>query len=52
MAIGVAERRSNGTEDPMTDPETLTFADDGAILNSKVPMPVYRGAVPADADGL
>lgn len=36
----------------MTDPETFTFADDGSIPNSKVPMLVYRGAVPADAGAI
>jgi uncharacterized protein YjlB len=32
----------------MTDPLTFTFADDGAIPNSKLPLLVYRQAVPAD----
>ena len=32
----------------MSEPQTFTFADDGAIPNSKLPMLVYRGAVPAD----
>jgi len=32
----------------MTQPLTFTFADDGAIPNSKLPMLVYRAAVPAD----
>ena len=32
----------------MTDPLTFTFADDGAIPNSKLPLLVYRDAVPAD----
>ena len=32
----------------MTEPETFTFADDGAIPNSKLPLLVYRQAVPAD----
>jgi uncharacterized protein YjlB len=32
----------------MTEPETFTFADDGAIPNSRLPMLVYRGAVPPD----
>lgn len=32
----------------MTQPETFTFADDGAIPNSKLPLLVYRQAVPAD----
>ena len=36
----------------MTGPETLTFADDGAIPNSSLPLLVYRGAVPADADAI
>ena len=32
----------------MTDPQTFTFTDDGAIPNSKLPLLVYRQAVPAD----
>ena len=32
----------------MTEPLTFTFADDGAIPNSRLPLLVYRGAVPAD----
>src|ERR1700733_15833698 len=35
----------------MTEPQeplTFTFADDGAIPNSKLPLLVYRNAVPAD----
>jgi len=32
----------------MTQPETFTFADDGAIPNSRLPLLVYRKAVPAD----
>ncbi len=36
----------------MSDPETFTFADDGAIPNAAVPMLVYRAAVPADADAI
>ena len=30
------------------EPLTFTFADDGAIPNSRLPMLVYRAAVPAD----
>ena len=33
----------------MSEPETFSFEDDGAIPNARVPMLVYRGAVPADA---
>lgn len=33
----------------MRDPTTFTFADDGAIPNSPLPLLVYRAAVPADA---
>jgi uncharacterized protein YjlB len=33
----------------MTDPETFVFADDGAIPNSRLPLLVYRQAVPPDA---
>ena len=32
----------------MAEPQTFTFADDGAIPNSKLPLLVYRQAVPAD----
>jgi len=38
--------RSGVTE--MAEPQTFTFADDGAIPNSRWPMLVYRDAVPAD----
>ncbi len=33
----------------MSEPLTFTFADDGAIPNSPLPLLLYRGAVPADA---
>ena len=33
----------------MTEPDTFVFADDGAIPNSKLPLLVYRQAVPANA---
>ncbi len=36
----------------MTEPLTFTFADDGTIPNSRLPLLVYRGAVPADAAGI
>jgi uncharacterized protein YjlB len=32
----------------MTEPLTFTFADDGAIPNSRLPLLVYRAAVPPD----
>ena len=32
----------------MAEPQTFTFTDDGAIPNSKLPLLVYRHAVPAD----
>jgi uncharacterized protein YjlB len=32
----------------MTEPQTFTFDDDGAIPNSQLPLLVYRQAVPAD----
>ncbi len=32
----------------MTEPLTFTFADDGAIPNSRLPLLVYRDAVPPD----
>jgi hypothetical protein len=31
-------------------PQQFTFADDGAIPNSRLPLLVYPGAVPPDAD--
>jgi len=33
----------------MAEPLTFTFEDDGAIPNSRLPLLVYREAVPADA---
>ena len=33
----------------MTEPLTFSFGDDGAIPNSRLPLLVYRNAVPADA---
>ncbi|MGE0223072.1 MAG: cupin domain-containing protein [Acetobacteraceae bacterium] len=36
----------------MNEPLTFTFADDGAIPNSPLPLLVYRGAVPADPDAI
>ena len=33
----------------MTEPLTFKFDDDGAIPNSRLPLLVYRDAVPADA---
>lgn len=32
----------------MTEPLTVGFKDDGAIPNNRLPLLVYRGAVPAD----
>ena len=32
----------------MTEPETFVFADDGAIPNSRLPVLLYRAALPAD----
>jgi len=32
----------------MTEPETFVFDDDGAIPNSRLPLLVYRAALPAD----
>src|ERR1700742_335648 len=31
-----------------TEPLTFTFADDGVIPNSRLPLLIYRAAVPAD----
>jgi uncharacterized protein YjlB len=36
----------------MTEPVAMTFEDDGAIPNSRLPLLIYRGAGPADAAGL
>jgi uncharacterized protein YjlB len=36
----------------MTEPQAFTFADDGAIPNSRLPLLVYRAAVPADAEAI
>ncbi len=33
----------------MTEPETFTFDDDGAIPNSRLPLLLYRAALPANA---
>lgn len=33
----------------MSEPLAFTFGDDGAIPNSRLPLLVYRDAVPADA---
>jgi len=32
----------------MTEPETFLFADDGAIPNARLPLLVYRAALPPD----
>ena len=32
----------------MSDPSAFNFADDGAVPNSRLPLLVYRNAVPAD----
>lgn len=32
----------------MTEPQTFTFSDDGAVPNSRLPLLVYRRAVPPD----
>jgi uncharacterized protein YjlB len=36
----------------MTEPVAMTFEDDGAIPNSRLPLLIYRNAGPADAAGL
>ena len=36
----------------MNQPLTFTFQDDGAIPNSRLPLLVYRDAVPADPAGI
>jgi uncharacterized protein YjlB len=41
------------TSEPHTvEPLAFTFDDDGAIPNSRLPLLVYRDAVPADAAGI
>jgi uncharacterized protein YjlB len=35
-------------ETTVTEPETFLFEDDGAIPNSRLPLLIYRSAVPAD----
>jgi uncharacterized protein YjlB len=39
-------------EPDMTEPLSFTFNDDGTIPNSRLPLLVYRNAVPADAAGI
>jgi uncharacterized protein YjlB len=34
----------------MNEPETFLFEDDGAIPNSRLPLLLYRAAVPSDPD--
>ncbi|MBV8914140.1 MAG: cupin domain-containing protein [Acetobacteraceae bacterium] len=34
----------------MIEPETFRFADDGRFPNSRLPLLIYRRALPADAD--
>src|SRR3954471_22990927 len=34
----------------MIEPETYRFADDGGFPNSRLPLLIYRRALPADAD--
>src|SRR5882672_6321404 len=36
----------------MIQPEPIQFDDDGAIPNSRLPLLVYRNAVPADAEAI
>jgi len=36
----------------MIEPETYRFADDGRFPNSRLPLLIYRAALPADADGM
>jgi uncharacterized protein YjlB len=36
----------------MNEPLAFKFEDDGTIPNSRLPLLVYRGAVPADAAGI
>jgi uncharacterized protein YjlB len=41
-------RANRVLETAMTEPETFLFEDDGAIPNSRLPLLVYRSALPAD----
>jgi uncharacterized protein YjlB len=36
----------------MTEPQTFTFDDDGAIPNAALPLLLYRGAAPSDPDAI
>ena len=36
----------------MTEPDVVLFADDGAVPNSRLPLLVYRQAVPPDAEAI
>ena len=36
----------------MTEPESFTFEDDGAVPNTRLPLLVYRAAVPADPEAI
>lgn len=36
----------------MTEPEAFIFTDDGAVPNTRLPMLVYRAAVPADPEAI
>jgi uncharacterized protein YjlB len=45
---GGIETRQRLVESNMTDPETFVFEDDGAIPNSRLPLLVYRAAMPHD----
>jgi uncharacterized protein YjlB len=45
--------RANGTDGGnMSEPLAFLFDDDGAIPNSNLPLLVYRGAVPAEAEAI
>lgn len=36
----------------MTEPESFTFEDDGAVPNTRLPLLVYRAAVPANPEAI
>src|ERR1700692_4721502 len=51
-ATGTKTRRSRRRAREMSEPLAWTFDDDGVIPNSRLPLLVYRDAVPADAAGI
>jgi uncharacterized protein YjlB len=51
--VGYGRDRGNTiVENDMTEPETFVFDDDGAIPNSRLPLLVYRAAMPPDPNAI